>query len=204
MIDIVALSRFLNTPGVEGPRRIRGYVPCQPGNFAAGPGQRPEVYTAIGASGVTIATGCDLGQTDIASLRGYGVPETLIGALSPYIGLKKIQAINRLASLPLLVSEDAAASLDHAVHAGYLRRYVIPAYERESATPFADLPFAAQAVVFSLCFQKGCGGVRRDWPRVWGQLARGDWAAASQELLTGFTQYRRRREIEGRLLQEVC
>lgn len=202
--DIAYISAFLNTPGVEGPRQMVGYVPARPGNFTGRPGQDPERYAAIGVSGVTIATGCDLGQTDAVTLREYDIREELIQTLLPYIGLKKAAAIRKLASLPLRITPSDAEDLDRTVHAGYLRRYVQPAYERAAGFRFDDLPRQAQAVVFSLCFQKGCNGVRRDWPRVWGYLTRRDWAGASRELLTGFRQYADRRAIEGRLLQEVA
>lgn len=59
MADIEYISDFLNTPGVEGKRQTRGYIPAYPGNFTGAQGQNPTRYKAIGASGVTIATGCD-------------------------------------------------------------------------------------------------------------------------------------------------
>ena len=90
-----------------------------------------------------------------------------------------------------------AALLDECVHAGYLQRYVEPAYNRASSVKFADLPKQAQAVVFSICFQKGCGGVRRDWKNTWGYLITQNWPAAAAELQNGFSQYVGRRRDEG-------
>lgn len=204
MADIRYIQKLLKTPGVEGPRVTVGYIPARPGNFYGRPNQRPEAYTAIGASGVTIATGCDLGQTDAQTLRGYGLPDAIVNQLRPYIGLKRADAIQKLSALPLTISTDTAALLDECVHAGYLRRYVAPAYERAADVRFDDLPKQAQAVVFSVCFQKGCGGVRKDWPKLWGYLVTQNWCAASKELRTGFTQYKLRRRIEGELLKELC
>ncbi len=202
-IFISYISDFLNLDGVEGPRQTRGYIPARPGNFYGRPDQDPSRYTAIGASGVTIATGCDLGQTDIPTLEGYGLSSNLASKLSPYIGLKKARAINKLAERPLIISTEEAAEIDHCVHAGYLRRYVQPAYNRASAVPFEDLPEQAQAVVFSVCFQKGCGGVRRDWPKLWRFLTTQDWTCAVNELENGFSQYKLRRRIEARILREL-
>jgi len=198
------INDFLNRPGVEGPRQLRGYIPARPGNFYGNANQRPDTYTVIGVSGVTIATGCDLGQTDASTLQAYGVPLAIINQLRPYLGLKSSAAIAKLSALPLTIAPDTAALLDECVHAGYLLRYVEPAYNKASAVPFADLPKQAQAVVFSTCYQKGCGGVRRDWPRLWGYLTTQNWCAASKELRTGFSQYKLRRKIEGGLLQELC
>ncbi len=203
MADMEYINAFLNRKGVEGPCVTTGYIPCKPGNFTGRPGQEPDKYTAIGASGVTIATGVDLGQTDIPSLKGYGVPVALIEKLQPYIGLKKSAAIQKLSVLPLSISTKEAQLLDTCVHNGYLERYVRPAYERASRFPFDSLPKQAQAVVFSVCFQKGCGGVRKDWPKTWAFLTTRDWASAAHELQHGFVQYKLRRQIEGRLLEEL-
>ena len=158
----------------------------------------------MGASGVTIATGCDLGQTDTDTLHTYGLPSSIINQLRPYIGLRKSDALRKLADMPLVIAHDTAALLDECVHAGYLQKYVEPAYNRASSVKFADLPKQAQAVVFSVCFQKGCGGVRRDWPKVWQYLTTQNWPAAAAELQNGFYQYVCRRRAEGALLRELC
>lgn len=41
MADIEYISDFLNTPGVEGKRQTRGYIPASPGNFTGAQGQNP-------------------------------------------------------------------------------------------------------------------------------------------------------------------
>lgn len=211
MSDIQYISNFLNRDGVEGPRVFVGYIPCyirgtnrtKSQNFKGLPNQKPENYEAMGASGVTIATGVDLGQTDAVSLAEYGVSLSLIDVLSPYIGLKKDSAIRKLSQMPLRINPSDAEELDTCIHNGYLRRYVRPAYNSSSSVSFDDLPKQAQAVVFSVCYQKGCAGVRKDWPKTWSYLTSQDWAAASRELKNGFTQYKLRRRIEGELLEEL-
>lgn len=200
MADLAFISGFLNESGVEGKRQTRAYVPARPHNFTGAKRQNPHLFTAIGASGITIATGVDLGQTSAAELAAYGLEPALGLRLSPWLGLKRKAAIEKLAAMPLTISEDFAASLDHAVHGGYLARHVRPAFERASGASFDSLPRQAQAVIFSCCYQKGCGGVARDWPRLWSCLIRQDWQAASRELLTGFRQYVGRRRKEGLLL----
>ena len=204
MAKLDYINDFLNRQGVEGPRQLRGYIPARPGNFYGNANQRPDAYTAIGASGVTIVTGGDLGQTDVPTLQEYGVPGATINQLRPYIGLKRADAIAKLSALPLTISAETGAMLDDCIHSGYLRKYVAPAYQKAAGITFDALPKQAQAVVFSVCFQKGCGGVRRDWPKLWGYLVTQNWCAASKELRTGFSQYQLRRRIEGELLQELC
>lgn len=204
MAHLDYINDFLNRQGVEGPRQLRGYIPARPGNFYGNANQNPDAYTVIGVSGVTIATGCDLGQTDAATLQSYGLPLAIVNQLRPYLGLKSSAAIAKLSALPLTIAPDTAALLDECVHAGYLQRYVAQAYQKAAGTSFYALPKQAQAVVFSVCYQKGCGGVRRDWPKLWGYLTTQNWCAAAKELRTGFTQYKLRRKIEGDLLQELC
>lgn len=205
MADITFISNFLTK--VEGPRQTVGYIPCylkSGGSANYKGGSNPGNYTAMGASGVTIATGCDLGQTDIATLKSYGLNDaSLLNILSPYIGLKKDAAIQKLHAKPLVISISNAESIDHAVHGGYLNHYVRPAYEKKSRVKFDDLPAHAQAVVMSVCFQKGCGGVARDWPKLWKYLTQCDWASAAYELRYGFKQYLGRRRTEAALLEEL-
>lgn len=205
MADIAHISSFLTT--VEGPRQTQGYIPCNlkaggTANYRGGP--FPERYAAMGASGVTIGTGCDLGQTDADTLRAYGLDDQcLLDCFAPYLGLKQDAAIMRLHEKPLSITPAQAEKLDHAVHGGYLARYVRPAYDRASAVPFDALPPQAQAVVMSVCFQKGCGGVRRDWPKLWSYLTAQNWASAANELQTGFRQYQNRRMAEGKHLSTL-
>jgi len=217
-VNVSYIEKFLSR--VEGPAQVRGYVPCvviatgrgrnytgadgTPANgceFAAA--GAPAAFRAMGASGVTIATGCDLGQTDALIMRAYGLDHDIIAIYATYFGRRKDAALAALFRWPLLVTAEQAAATDRAVHAGYLNRHVIPAFEKASHARFADMPAQAQAVIMSVCFQKGCGGVARDWPKLWGALARQDWSAASRELLAGFTQYKGRRRAEGRLLEEL-
>lgn len=216
-IEISYISLFLSRNGVEGLPQTRGYIPCW--NLDA-KGQRiakgdtyesanyrgeglPSRFQAMGASGVTIGVGVDLGQTTADTMLDYGLESGIVNALRPYFGLKRDAAIAKLHSLPLTVSIDTAHAITQAVHNGYLR-YVVSAYDKESRVAFAGLPKQAQAVTFSLCYQKGCTGVRTEWPKVWGHLVRQDWRAASNELITGFKQYAGRRKIEGELLREIC
>lgn len=203
-MDLTYISNFLSR--VEGSRQTVGYIPCHlvgggTANYKGGP--NPERYRAMGASGVTIATGCDLGQTDAATLMYYGLAPALVQLFTAYYGKKREAAIAALYARPLRIDEAQAQAVDEAVHGGYLRRWVIPAYEKAAGKSFDALPRQAQAVIMSLCFQKGCGGVARDWPVVWGHLVAGRWPEAAQELRTGFKQYAGRRRTEGNLLLEV-
>lgn len=192
---------------VEGKRQTHGYIPChKAGGGTAnyrGDGD-PAAYKAMGVSGVTIATGCDLGQTSAAILSRWGLANSILAKFSPYLGKRKGEAIAILHQRRLTISDTEAIATDLAVHSGYLRDNVIPVYEKAAGVAFADLPDQAQAVIMSCIFHKGPAGVRKDWPVLWGHLIRQDWKCAAQELLTGFRQYRGRRQAEGRLLLEIA
>lgn len=203
MLDMAYISDFLRR--VEG-FYTRLYIPCflrkgGTANYFGGP--NPGNYTAMGASGCTVGVGCDLGQTDAKTLLGYGCAEDVVRIFTPYYGKKKEAAINILHAKPLTVSEDIAMALTIAVHEGYLAQNVRPVYDKKSRVKFDNLPRQAQAVVMSVCYQKGVGGVQRDWPKTWKYLTQCDWASASAELKHGFTQYKSRRQIEGKLLEEL-
>ncbi len=89
-IDFVQLSRW------EGGQNLYGYVPWYkdfPNN----------------SSGVTIGTGIDLGQTDLASLNRFArvvaPPPGLIDKIRPYLGLKMQRACDKLSDVPLQVTQ---------------------------------------------------------------------------------------------------
>src|SRR5665213_2604813 len=76
----------------EGRAILHGYVPQRDGQ-------------AIGASGVTIASGFDLGQHDADELSNLNLSDDLIQKLTPYLGLRKQDAIDYLTSNPLEISQ---------------------------------------------------------------------------------------------------
>lgn len=203
MADMKYITSFLKR--VEG-FYMRLYIPCYlrsggSANYFGGP--NPGNYIAMGASGCTVGMGCDLGQTDAATLRSYGCAGSIVELLTPYYGKKKAAAIAALHEKPLTMTDADAEALTLAVHEGYLAKNVRPAYDKASRVKFDDLPKQAQAVVMSVCYQKGVGGVRRDWPKTWKYLTQCDWVSAAYELKHGFSQYRTRRKLEGELLEEL-
>lgn len=203
MANIAYISEFLKR--VEG-SFTRLYIPCfkkTGGSANYFGGANPENYTAMGASGCTIGVGCDLGQTNGAELLEYGLDPAIADIFDPYYGKKRDVAIRALHKSPLTVSQTVADAMSYAVHTGYLNKYARPAYDKDAKIKFDNLPLQAQAVVMSVCYQKGVGGVRRDWPRTWRYLTSGDWMRAASELKFGFSSYVGRRRIEGELLEEL-
>lgn len=181
-----------------------GYVPCQKKNFF-GHGNAADFGAPIGASGVTIGAGLDLGQQDDAALERMGLSADLRRLFAPYLGKKRMAAMQALAAAPLSVSESQCTALNRAVHTDYIRR-AAALHDRHAAQAFADIPAQAQAVLVSLFYQLGSpfpAEGHPGYPTVFALLCRADWQAAVQELRTGFRRYASRRKQEADILAEV-
>lgn len=208
MIHIDKINEVLNRDYFEGPQMHRGYIPC---NIAGGGtanykgGRRPEQYIPMGASGVTIATGVDLGQTSVSELESMGVPHEIIVKLRPYIGLKKVPAVMALYKRPFVLDKADADVLDECMHRHHARM-ISDRYDREAGRgAFENLPWQAQAVIFSLLYQCGCtGGPKKD-PLTWDALVQQNWVTASKRLMTReyWSGYHNRRRAEGKILAEL-
>lgn len=217
-----AVRAFLRRPGLEGPQLLRGYIPCTRnadgrGRNYIGPcgGQPcavpfaaqgpPDRFTAMGVSGVTIATGVDLGQSGADELARAGVPVGIVNMLRPYLGLKRDAALQKLHALPLCVAPEVAEALDGAVLSLHASR-IAARYRRDNPkTPFEDLPAEAQAVIFSLLYQRGSGAADKA-PRTWDAFLRGDWQDASRRLRNPdlWDAHKNRRRLEGEHLRRIA
>lgn len=195
-----AIKEFLRTPGIEGPAALVGYIPCRPCNYKGN--DIPNKYTAFGVSGVTVATGFDLGQKTISELKNdLHFPPELIGKMEPYIGKKGRAAINALHNNMLRLSAVEVNLIDDRFIPFYYQRYVEPTYNRDSKLDFRSIPERAQVVVYSILYQRGPGYVKR-MPNCWGHFTDGDFAAAAHELEHGeWPDYRSRRRQEGAYLR---
>jgi len=126
---------FIGT--LEGQSVLTGYVPNPDGS----------------ASGVTIATGVDLGQLNAAKLRAFAIPDDLIAKLLPYVGLQKQAAVAALAAQPLTITQTEADALDEADRQPIVSE-LTQRYDAAVAggTGFDALPDAAQTVLASVAF----------------------------------------------------
>lgn len=207
MLELEKIQEVLHRDYFEGPQVLHGYIPC---NVAGGGtanykgGSRPERYIPMGISGVTIATGVDLGQTSAGELGNMGVSRDLIGKLKPYLGVRKIDAVFALYRKPLTITRDEADELDRAMQ--YHHACIISArYDRDAGGgAFESLPWQAQAVIFSILYQRGCGSPRK-FPNTWDALVKQDWQDASQRLQNSslWNGYQNRRKAEGKILAEL-
>lgn len=208
MIEIERIRAFLNSDGIEGPQQLRGYIPCNvrgggTANYRGGP--NPDKYEPMGVSGVTIATGVDLGQTDIRTMRDWGVEPGLVQTLIPYIGRTKRDAVMALNREPLTISQDEADHLDRQFHSAYAA-LVATRYDRDAGKgAFENLPWQAQTAIFSVLYQRGVNSPKR-YQHVWDKLVRGDWFGAARDFGTAanWNGYMTRRRKEAMLLAELA
>ena len=192
-IDTAFITQILGR--FEGKGHTRGYVPSRNGE-------------PIGASGVTIATGLDLGQQSRASLKAMGIPEALINRFFPYLGAQKKEAQYILARQPLVLTPAEVETVDAAVHAKYIDE-TAGLFGRDA---FAVAPREAQAVAVSLHYQFGIP-YRKNSPALgnaWDAMQRGAYRGAAAYLRdpVGWSgshrQYLERRQAEAALLEQTA
>lgn len=162
---------------LEGGCRLAGYVPAP---------KRSQ-------SGVTIATGVDLGCRSVSDLVRLGLSADLVTRLAPYCGLKRLTAKAFLDQYPLVISRADAADLDRRVKACALEGLVV-AYEAATGRSFGALPPPVRTVVASVWFQYG--SLADECPVFWRHVVAGDFAAMLSELKNFKGRYPSRRERE--------
>lgn len=161
---------------------------------------------SLGASGVTIGMGCDLGALDQSALDALDLPQALKDELKPYLARKGVDAQNSLAAAPLHLPPDDVDRLNAAVQWAQieaLRR----AYDQATGPEvhFDDLPAAAQTVIASVKFQWGnIWSARHKSPAVrefWRAATARDWRSM-QTLLRSWMPltYKTRRDKEANYL----
>jgi GH24 family phage-related lysozyme (muramidase) len=172
---------------LEGGSQTTGYVP------AAG----------VSKSGVTIATGFDLGQRSESDLKALGIYSGLIEKLKPYLGAKSEEAKKLLQKTPLTISVSEAESIDKAVKASHIAKIKIK-YDSAASNKksFLDLPAEAQTVIASVSFQYGAN-LDAATPKFWKAVTAQDWTEAIKLLKDFGDVYPTRRKKEAALLEKI-
>ena len=158
----------------------------------------PKGYVPSDNSGVTIATGVDLGQRAMPELLALGLAAALTDKLKPYLGLKGDAARDKLNSAPLTLSAAEVAQLDQALRARFLPA-LVSKFNAAGNTGFDDLKPAQQTVIFSVAYQYGLGLDQRT-PNFWRQVTTGDWPGAIANLRNFGDDYSTRRNKEANYL----
>jgi len=172
---------------LEGGSRTTGYVP------AAG----------VSKSGVTIATGFDLGQRNEGDLKGLKLDAVLISRLKSYLGVKGEAAVTLLKTSPLVINTEQAKSIDKAVKSAHVYK-LKQAYNAasENNKKFSELPSEAQTVIASVSFQYGVGLSSRA-PKFWKAVIAQNWTETVKVLKAFGDVYPTRRKKEAALLEKV-
>lgn len=157
----------------EGKGRTTGYVPDAKGS----------------KSGVTIATGFDLGARNLNDLTG--LPKDLIEILKPYLGIKGAQA-EEIAS-NLNITDSQSNTIDEFSKKESTDRLKAK-WQSATGQSFDDLPKNEATVVASVAFQYG--DLESQTPNFWRQVTSGDWDSALANLRSFGDKYPSRRNLE--------
>ena len=157
----------------EGSRILSGYVPDAKGS----------------KSGVTIATGFDLGARNLADLKG--LPKSIIDKLKPYLGIKGAQAQEIAKNLNITDAE--AQTIDEFSKTEAVDKLKAK-WRAATGESFDDLPKHKATVVASVAFQYG--DLESQTPNFWRQITEDDWNAAEKNLRNFGDNYSTRRNLE--------
>jgi hypothetical protein len=144
-------------------------------------------------SGVTIATGFDIGQRSRHELRDL-LPEKLAIKLRVFCQLTGTEAQAALESNPLVITGQEAKIIDNLVKQDLVellqRRY----RKSSERLEFSDLPEQAQTVIASVAFQYG--NLAKRCPAFWSFATTQNWLAMVNELHNFGDRYNTRRTKE--------
>jgi hypothetical protein len=169
---------FSKLSGFEGGQWLQPYVPCSKG-------------TVAGNSGVTVCTGCDLGQKSEAELKALGLSDATFEKIKKYAderykGYACADANKALDETGRVTLEpDECDAIDKAVKNEHLLSARDEWNERmpPGGTKFEQLTTNQQTVIFSRTYQQGKGMPDSDVAQDFYEAAQsGDWAKAKQKL----------------------
>ena len=144
-------------------------------------------------SGVTIASGFDLGARKESDLKG--LPEEIIELLKPFLGFTGVEASEIAPKLK--VSDDQAKIINEFAKSTELAKLKTK-WQNATGTNFDDLPTEQATVLTSVAFQYG--DLESRTPNFWKQTTSGDWVGAYKNLLNFGDRYESRRLNEAQLL----
>ncbi len=149
-------------------------------------------------SGVTIASGVDLGQMTAAEIVA-AYPPALAVKLTRYAGLHGSVAQAALERTPLTITQDEANLLNQRARAvtvaGLERQYLVA-----TGKTLDSLPPAAQTILASVTFQYGTPWVRT--PNFWHACLDRNWALVIADLRNFHDAYQPRHSREADYLEQ--
>ncbi len=163
--------------------KIIGYVPDAEGS----------------KSGVTIASGFDLGARKLSDLNG--LPEEIINKLEPYLGLEGNEAISKAKQLK--ITREEGRIINKFAKKESLQK-LEKKWNKDSKIKFNELNIEQATVLASVAFQYGSSFKRKDGTQMnFYKLALdNDWQGVYDELVDFGDRYPTRRKEEAKLLFE--
>lgn len=147
-------------------------------------------------SGVTIASGFDLGARNRNDLKG--LPKDIVKTLTPYLGLKGMEAQNFLDNKELVITKDQANIINEFAKKEAVKNLKTK-WERATKTSFDKLPKEKATVLASVAFQYG--DLESQTPNFWNQTTNNQWMEAYNNLLNFGDIYKSRRKREAEYLK---
>jgi GH24 family phage-related lysozyme (muramidase) len=152
----------------------------------------------ISQSGVTIASGFDIGQCSKQEIIN-GFTSDLAAKLLPYIGKTKQTALDYLEDNPLTISQDDALEIDIYTKSSAISRLRKVWQHADTNTAFDKLSPPCATVIASVAFQYG--NLAKRTPNFWRQVTKGQWQQALKNLRSFGDKYTTRRNKEADLLE---
>jgi len=143
-------------------------------------------------SGVTVATGFDIGQRSSEDLYKL-LPSEVAAKLVPFCQLKGLAAQEALAKEPLKITTNETQIID-ACSKRHFAKLIQHSYNQRSKVPFEQLPEKAQTVIASVAFQYG--SLAKRCPTFWSLVIEQNWLAMVNELRNFGDRYTSRRHKE--------
>ena len=150
-------------------------------------------------SGVTIATGFDIGQCDEAALK-YLLPDFIAIKLKRFCLLKGEQALKACKQDPLNINENEATIIDLCVKQ-QSTNYLVATYNQHSTVEFEQLSEPMQTVIASVAFQYG--HLAKRCPNFWRYAITQNTQAMIRELVDFGDRYTTRRWREASYLKQA-
>ncbi len=187
---------FTFIAALEGNQWLRGYVPMRHG-------------VVLGRSGMTVASGFDLGQWFPQDLKDFAFPQALLQKIMPFAApnnfkrMKKAQVAAKVAKLgpvPILTAQEADLC-DQKVFDQILRTAKIAWNDQkgEDVPEFTDLPAGWQTVWLSRYYQEGPFTEVAEGKAFRKEALAGHWQSAIDHL-RAYTDYVDRASREADLL----
>jgi len=153
--------------------KLKGYVPDPTGSD----------------SGVTIASGFDLGARRLSDLDG--LPDNIVEKLKPFLGFKGAEADEMASNLTITNDESKIINDFSKKEATEL---LSKRWKNATGSEFSELPKNKATVIASVAFQYG--NLETETPNFWRQVTNDDWAAAEKNLRDFKDNYDSRRKLE--------